>query len=82
MKEQLDNEKLRLIVFESASELGKKVDEHLLELYGYDKEKYTFIVPIKERFFEDGNFKVEINSTVRGKDLFMLTDVGNYSIEY
>ncbi len=81
-KEQLDNEKLRLIVFKSASELGQKVDKHLLKMYGYDDKRYTFIVPINERFFDDGHLKVEINSTVRGKDLFLLTDVGNYSVEY
>lgn len=81
-KEQLKDEKLRLIIFKSALELGKKVDDHLLDLYGYDKEKFTFVVPIKENFFEDGHLKVEINSTVRGKDLFLLTDIGNYSIEY
>lgn len=82
IKKQLDEEKLRLIVFKSAADLGKKVDEYLLDLYGYDKKKYTFIVPIKENFFDDGHLKVEINSTVRGKDLFLITDVGNYSIEY
>ena len=82
MKEQLEQEKLRLIVFKSALELGMKIDEHLLELYNYDKDKYTFIVPIKEIFFEDGHLKVEIDSTVRGKNLFMLTDIGNYSVEY
>ena len=82
MKEQLEQEKLRLIVFKSALELGQKVDEHLLDMYNYDKNKYTFIVPIKENFFEDGHLKVEILSTVRGKDLFMLTDVGNYSLTY
>lgn len=82
MKEQVENESLRLMVFKSADELGRKVNEHLLEMYNLDKEKYTFIVPIKENFFEDGHFKVEINETVRGKDMFLLTDVGNYSIEY
>lgn len=82
MKYQIDNENLRLIVFESAKELGKKVDECLLDMYNLDKSKNTFIVPIKENFFEDGHLKVEIESTVRGKDLFFLTDVGNYSIEY
>ena len=33
---------------------------------------------IKENFFEDGHFKVEIEETVRGKDMFMITDIGNY----
>ena len=82
MKDQIENEKLRLMVFESALELGKKVDEHLLDLYGIDKEKYTFMLPIKESFFSDGHLKVEIGETVRSKDVFAITDIGNYSIEY
>lgn len=82
MKKQIENTNLRLMIFKSAAELGQKIDEHLLEMYGLDKEEYTFIVPIKENFFEDGHFKVEIEETVRGKDMFLLTDVGNYSIEY
>ncbi len=82
MKEQLEKERLRLIVFKSALELGQKVDEHLLDMYHLDKDKYTFIVPINENYFDDGHLKVEINSTVRGKDVFFLTDIGNYSITY
>ena len=81
MKKQVENESLRLMVFQSAEELGQKIDEHLLNMYGLDKEEYTFMVPIKENFFDDGHFKVEIKETVRGKDMFMLTDIGNYSIE-
>lgn len=82
MKKQIEEEKLRLIVFKSALELGQKVDECLLDMYQRDKERETFIVPLKENFFEDGHLKVEIDETVRGKDLFFLTDIGNYSIEY
>ncbi len=82
MKKQVENTSLRLMIFKSAEELGHKVDEHLLKMYNLDKDKYTFIVPIKENFFEDGHFKVEITETVRGKDMYLLTDVGNYSIEY
>lgn len=82
MKKQVENEKLRLIVFESAKELGEKIDKHLLKMYGLNDEEYTFIVPIKEVFFNDGHTKVEIQETVRGKDLFLLTDIGNYSLTY
>lgn len=80
--QEIKKEKLRLMVFKSALELGKKVDEHLLNLYGLDKDKNTFILPIKESFFSDGHLKVEINDTVRGKDVFALTDIGNYSHTY
>ncbi len=79
---QIETERLRLMVFKSAIELGKKVDEHLLELYGLDKNEYTFILPLKENFFSDGHQKVEIMDTVRGKDVFCLTDVGNCSVTY
>ncbi len=82
MKKQVENVKLRLMVFESAKELGQKVDEHLLEMYNLDKEVNTFILPIKESFFEDGHLKVEIEETVRGKDVYFITDIENYSITY
>ena len=77
--EQIDNSRLRLMVFQSALELGKKVEKHLQEMYGTEE---SFILPIKENFFSDGHLKVEINDTVRGKDVFFLTDVGNCSITY
>lgn len=81
-RKQIENEKLRLMVFKSALELGEKVDKHLLDLYNLDKDKYTFLLPIKENFFNDGHLKIEIGETVRGKDVFALTDIGNYSLEY
>ena len=82
MKNQIENEKLRLIVFESAKELGEKIDEHLLKMYNLNKDEFTFIVPTKEVFFNDGHIKTEIEKTVRSKDIFLLTDIGNYSLEY
>lgn len=81
-KKQVSNDNLRLMVFESAASLGKKIDKHLLEMYNLDSDKYTFIVPVKEIFFEDGHLKTEIVDTVRGTDLFLLTDIGNYSLTY
>ena len=82
MKKLVEKDNLRLMVFKSAEDLGTKVNDHLLEMYGLDKEKYTFLLPMNEIFFDDGHLKIEIKETVRGKDIFTLTDVGNYSIEY
>ena len=81
-KKQIEDEKLRLLVFKSALILGKKIDNHLLNMYGLDSDKYTFLLPIKEPFFQDGHMKVELLDTVRGKNIFALTDIGNYSLEY
>ncbi len=82
VKKDLVDNKLRLVVFKSAWDLGNQVDKWLLNRYGIDEDKYTFIVPIKENFFDDGHLKVEIEDSIRGKDIFLLTDIGNYSIEY
>ena len=82
MKEKVESDNLRLMVFKSAKDLGDKLDGHLLKLCKLDPEKYTFKLDFKELYFEDGHQKIEIDETVRGKDLFLLTDIGNYSLEY
>ena len=38
MRKQVKDTNLRLMVFESARELGEKVNEHLLEMYKISKE--------------------------------------------
>ena len=73
---------LGIVALDSCKELGEKVDEYLLKKYNLDKDEHTFILPIKENFFDDGHLKVEIDDTVRGQEVFMLTDIGNYSLEY
>lgn len=72
-------EKLKLIVLKSAEELGKKIDEHLKKMYKTDE---SFIVPVKEPWFNDGHGKVVLEATVRDQDVFIIHDVGNYSLTY
>ena len=81
-KKVVEESSLRLMIYESARELGDKIDAHLVRMHKLDSDKYTFVVPIKENFFQDGHQKIEIKETVRGKDLYMITDIGNYSLEY
>ena len=82
MSEEVAKSKLGLMVFNSAKDLGEKVNKHLLEMYGFTGKDDTFIIPIKEFFFEDGHSKVVIDETVRGKDMYFITDIGNYSLTY
>lgn len=74
----MDND-LKLIVLESHKELGDKVNEYLKELRG---SKEDFILPIKIDRFNNGEGKVSILETVREKDIYILSDVGNYNITY
>ena len=73
----MDN--LKLIVFENCREFGEKVDKHLRELSG---SNVSHIIPIDEVRFNNGEGKVVIKETVRKKELFVLSDIGNHSITY
>ena len=73
------NNELGLIVLESCRELGNAVDKYI-----QDKRNCTesFLIPIEEIRFSNGEGKVKISETVRGKDIYILCDVGNYSCKY
>ena len=70
---------LKIIVFENFKEVGEKIDKHLKKINNTDK---SFIVPINAVRFSNGEGKVEIKGTVRNKDVYLLSDVGNYSTTY
>ena len=63
---------LKLIVFENCREFGEKVDKHLQEIAG---TKDSFIIPIDEVRFNNGEGKIVINETVRKKEIFLLSVV-------
>lgn len=78
---------LGIIALESCKELGKRLDEHLLKKRGipeFDEEgnKNTYLIETKETRFSNGEGKVVLTETVRGKDIYILCDVGNYSCTY
>lgn len=81
---------LGLIVMEGARELGKKVDNFLVNWYNRDLSKHnrnfvkkdTFILDSHCPRFTTGDGKGMINDSVRGRDLYIITDVGNYSCKY
>ena len=70
---------LRLLVLDNIEELGKSVNEDLKKM---NKIKSDFIIPIKRNRFSNGEGKVSIEGTVRDKDIYILSDVGNYSLTY
>lgn len=74
---------LGIIALEGAAELGKKIDEYLVSWAkkgGYDVD--TFLIKNQCPRFSSGDGKGLIQSTVRGKDIFIVVDVGNYSCTY
>lgn len=73
---------LGLIVMDNCKELGEKVDNWLKELRGEKDKDFSYIIPTEEVRFNNGEGKVRILDSVRGKDLYILTDVGNYHCTY
>lgn len=77
--------KLGLMAMPSASDLGKKVDYHLRRLYkelNNGEEQESFLMDVSCPRFQTGDGKAMIHQSVRGIDLFLLTDVGNYDCTY
>ena len=74
---------LGLIAMKGAEELGNKLNDYLVNWAhkgGYDVD--TFLIESECPRFSSGDGKGLIKSTVRGKDLFIIVDVGNYNVKY
>lgn len=73
---------LGLIVLSSSAELGKLIDERIKQLRGEESAEESYIIPIQEVRFSNGEGKIKLLDTVRGKDIYIIADVGNYSCTY
>lgn len=70
---------LGLISTSGAVDLTNKVDYYLTKWHSNNE---SFIIESSCPRFSSGDAKGLIKSTVRGKDLYILVDVGNYNIKY
>ena len=81
---------LGIIPLQSCSGLGNMVNEYIVDwrkeresvLHQDDRVKDSYIVNTKCSRFGSGEAKGTILDSIRGKDLYLLDDVTNYSIEY
>lgn len=85
---------LGIIALDGCQEMGKKVNDYLVKwrkedghIYkddvafsGYEKD--TYLVNAKVPRFGSGEAKGIIEESVRGKDLYLMVDVCNYSLTY
>jgi ribose-phosphate pyrophosphokinase len=75
---------LGIIALESCKELGAKINQYLLEKQEDNLEDMpkTFLISTDAIRFSNGEGKVRLEETVRGKDIYIICDVGNYSCTY
>ena len=80
---------MAIIAMDGAKELGEKVDYYLttwynneMKAHGRTNTKETFLVKSSCPRFTTGDGKGMVAETIRGKDLYIICDVGNYSLTY
>ncbi len=82
---------LGIIPLQSCSELGQKVNEYIVAWRkerdavltpGVEADHDSYVVNTKCSRFGSGEAKGTILDSIRGKDLYLLVDVTNYSITY
>lgn len=75
-----------ILVMRGTEEIGKKVDEHLRKLYasfeGTQKNVDSFLLSVKCPRFQSGDGKAVLDQSVRGLDVYIISDVGNYNCTY
>lgn len=70
---------LGLIVLDSHKILGENIDNIINKMRGTDK---SYIIPLINDRFNNGEGKITIKGSVREKDMYIIADVGNYSLTY
>ena len=74
---------LRLLACPGAEELTALIDRHLVEwAKSAGLEKDSFIIPCECPRFQSGDAKGLVKESVRGDDIFIVVDPGNYSVTY
>ena len=84
-----DTSNMVLLAMEGAKELGDKIDHYLVKWYneeckahGKNATKETFLIKNHCPRFTTGDGKGLVIDSIRCKDVYIICDVGNYSITY
>ena len=73
---------LGIIAMKGCEDLAQQVDAWLHEGRGESAEGHSYLLKSRCPRFGNGEAKCIIDESVRGKDLFILVDVGNYNCTY
>ena len=74
---------LRLLCCPGAEELTNLIDRHLMRWAAQSgMEHGSFIIPCECPRFQSGDAKGLVKDSVRGDDIFIVVDPGNYSMTY
>lgn len=75
-----------ILVMDGTEEISRKVNEHLSRLYssfdGPQQHVDSFLLSLKCPRFQTGDGKAVLDQSVRGLDVYIISDVGNYNCTY
>lgn len=70
---------LKLILLDNFKEVGDKINKEIKSIRKSNKDFTTNYIYSR---FSNGEGKIKIEESIRDKDLYILCDVGNYSVNY
>lgn len=70
---------LAIIALRGFEDRAANVDNYIMKEKGSDK---SFLLNIKTPRFQNGEAKAKLIDSVRGKDVYIIQDIGNYSCTY
>lgn len=82
VSDNLEHGPIGLIALKGCEEMGKMVNRHIANLRGENPDNVSYLIGVEQPRFSNGEAKVKLKESVRGKDVYILADVGNYSCTY
>ncbi|WFF74431.1 ribose-phosphate pyrophosphokinase [Proteiniclasticum sp. QWL-01] len=84
------NSDLGIIALNSCTDIAKLVDKTIVESRrargeNFDRngeEVTSYLIPVEQTRFQNGEGKIRLSQTVRGKNIYILADVSNYGVTY
>lgn len=70
---------LGILVLDNFKEFGQKVEEHLEKIRNTNE---NYLINLDASRFSNGEGKITLKNSVREKNLFILSDIGNYELGY
>uniref|UniRef100_UPI003FEF5F91 ribose-phosphate pyrophosphokinase-like domain-containing protein n=1 Tax=Candidatus Ventrenecus sp. TaxID=3085654 RepID=UPI003FEF5F91 len=70
---------LKMVCMDNIHELGQKVDRYLKKKYNSSQ---SYLVVFKRYRFNNGEGKFTFLESIRDNEVFILSDISNYSVTY
>ena len=75
----MSNNNLGILVLDNFKTFGQKVQKHLAKIRNTDT---NYLINLESSRFSNGEGKITLKNSVREKNLFILSDIGNYELGY